>query len=78
MATPELKSRGPNTEHSILSPARKTISAAVAGGKKRHSYKPLPKEFRRDRFCFGRSRAKGTRRYACSGGWLLEPAFVTK
>ena len=35
---------------SILSPAGKTISTAQAGNKKRHSYKPLPKEFRRGRF----------------------------
>lgn len=50
MATPGLKSRGPHTEHSILSAALKTISTAEAWGKKGHFYKPLPKEFRRDGF----------------------------
>src|SRR5260370_37243972 len=50
MATRELKSRGPHTEHSLLSPALKTISAAEAKGKKRHFYKPLPIRFRRGGF----------------------------
>jgi hypothetical protein len=52
MATPGLKSGGPHTEHSLLSPALKTVSAAGGGSKKGHSYKPLPKEFRRDGFTY--------------------------
>ena len=52
MATPRLKSGEPHTEHSLLSPARKTISAAEAEGKKRHLYKPLSKQFRRDGFTY--------------------------
>jgi hypothetical protein len=50
MATPSLKSGEPHTEHSMLSPARKTISTAEGWGKKRHSCKPLPTRFRRDEF----------------------------
>ena len=50
MTTPSIRSRGPHTEHSLLSPTVKTISTAEGGGKKRHSYKPLPKESRRDGF----------------------------
>jgi hypothetical protein len=50
MTTPGWKLIGPDTEHSLLSPARKTISAAEASGKKRHSYKPLSKKSRRDGF----------------------------
>ena len=50
MTTPTLKSGEPQTRRSsLLSPARKTISAAEARTKKSH-YKPLPKEFRRGRF----------------------------
>lgn len=50
MTTPCLKSRRPQAEHSLLSPVRKTISAAEAGGKERHLYKPLPKQFRHNGF----------------------------
>jgi hypothetical protein len=50
MATPGLRWRGPHMEHPTPFRALKTICAAEAGGKKRHSYKPLPKEFRRDGF----------------------------
>jgi hypothetical protein len=35
---------------SIPAPARKTRARAEGGSKKRRSYKPLPKEFRRDGF----------------------------
>lgn len=52
MTTPGLKSRRPQAEHSLLSPAPKTISTAEAGGKKHHFYKPLAKEFRRDGFTY--------------------------
>ena len=38
--------------HSLLSPAPKTISTPDAGGKKRHSYRPLPKQFRRGGFAY--------------------------
>ena len=50
MATPGLKSGGPRTQHSILSPVPKTISVAEGGSKKGHFYKPLPKEFGRGGF----------------------------
>jgi hypothetical protein len=52
MATPGLKSSGPHTQHSILSPAIKTISTPEAEGKKRYSCKPLPKEFQHHGFNF--------------------------
>jgi hypothetical protein len=52
MAAHRLKSRLPRSGRSILSSALKTISTAEGGGKKRHFYKPLPKEFRRDGFTY--------------------------
>ena len=38
--------------YSIPLLAQKTSATAEAGGKKRHSYKQLPKEFRRDGFAY--------------------------
>lgn len=51
MATARLKSVGPHREHSLLSLAIKTISAAEGPSKKGH-YRPLPKEFRRGSFTY--------------------------
>jgi hypothetical protein len=52
MATPRLKSGGHHSQHSLPSPAPKTISAAEGGSKKGHLYKPLPKQFRRGGFAY--------------------------
>ena len=41
-----------SVRHSAPPSARETSATAEAGSKKRHSYRPLPKEFQRDRFTY--------------------------
>jgi hypothetical protein len=52
ITTPHLKSGPARTERSMLSSALKTTSTAEARGKKGHSYRLLPTQFRRNGFCY--------------------------
>jgi hypothetical protein len=77
MATPRLKSGGPHAEHSILSPALKTISRAEARGKKGHSYKLLPKEFRQNGFDYRQIAREGNAAiYEQSWSGCAEPSVA--